>query len=150
MIEELCLNASKEQLEWMIIQLAEKIKEIDECAAECIIDNFSKEIYGYHFFRKSYENAVGEMQNSDGTSGPHWSVDEIKEISDSNGFSFEKNNFLDLAYVMNMLYSDYSSIFGEDLSIYLRICVAFFADPDAPDGKAYRYYEAMRPTSNNG
>lgn len=45
---------------------------------------------------------------------------------------------------MNMMYSDYRSVVGNDADMYYKLSKAFLEDPDAPEGKAFLYYKAMR------
>lgn len=45
---------------------------------------------------------------------------------------------------MNMVYSDYYGSIPDTAESYFKVAKAFLMDKDAPEGKAYRYYKAMR------
>lgn len=49
----------------------------------------------------------------------------------------------DWYYVMNMLYSDYSEIYGSDINMYIRVAKAYMRDPDAPEGKVFELWLAQ-------
>ena len=38
---------------------------------------------------------------------------------------------------MNMLYSDFTGVVGNDANIYLKMAKAYIDDPDASEGKVY-------------
>lgn len=105
-----------------------------------IIHSLYVECYGEHFSDWLAIQAVSEMKNVDGSEGEHWSISQIEDaIRQYNikGLAFNK---WDIYYVMNMLYSDYSNVFGSDTSTYAKVCKAWFEDIDVAEGKAYRYY----------
>lgn len=41
---------------------------------------------------------------------------------------------------MNMAYSDYKEIFGDNLELYVKFSKAFIKDEDAKEGKVYLYF----------
>ena len=45
---------------------------------------------------------------------------------------------------MNMIYSDYYGIISDDIKEYVKFAKRFIEDVDAPKGKAFIYYEAMK------
>ena len=47
---------------------------------------------------------------------------------------------------MNMLYSDYSEIYGSDINMYIRVAKAYMRDPDAPEGKVFDLWLAQTET----
>jgi hypothetical protein len=44
---------------------------------------------------------------------------------------------------MNMLYSDYSEIYGSGINMYIRVAKAYMHDPDAPEGKVFDLWLAQ-------
>ena len=42
---------------------------------------------------------------------------------------------------MNMAYSDYKDIFGDDVEIYVKFSKCFIEDEDAKEGKVYLYFK---------
>lgn len=73
-----------------------------------------------------------------------WTVMETTQVANSSGIKFDKFNKYDWNYVMNMIYSDYVSILGSNVSSYAKMAEKFLMDKDAPDGKALRYAMAMK------
>lgn len=67
-------------------------------------------------------------------------VEELsKAVSAPKGY-----NRHDLAYVANMLFSDFYGVVGESADTFLKMASAFLDDKDGLEGKAYRYYVAMK------
>ena len=103
-----------------------------------------KEIYGLHFNDWLLDEATKNMRNEDGTTGPHWSLEETTAVAKSNDLSFLKFNQYDWNYVLNMMYSDYYGAVPNDTNTYIRLALKFLEDKDAKEGKAYCYYMAMK------
>ena len=61
------------------------------------------------------------------------------QIADQQGITQKA----DWYYVMNMLYSDYSEIYGSDINMYIRVAKAYMRDPDAPEGKVFDLWLAQ-------
>ena len=101
-------------------------------------------VYGNHFTKWKYDCAVSMLDNKDGTKGAHWSSSDIISLAKSKGASFKGYNEYDFAYAMNMIYSDYYGAIDNTVEAYYRVALAFIEDKDAPEGKAYRYYKAMK------
>lgn len=49
----------------------------------------------------------------------------------------------DMYYTINMLYSDYKMMFGENEEMYHKLAYHFIHDEDAPADKVKRYFYAM-------
>lgn len=84
--------------------------------------------YGKHLDEDTYNRAIALLENKDGTQGAKWSVDSIREKS---GMDFDSKNYTlyDFAYVVNAMYSDYSSVFTEP-SFYLKMARLYLEDVD--------------------
>ena len=95
--------------------------------------------YGPHFDEHLAKKAVARMKNVDGTCGEHWTFEETNQLADQQGITQKA----DLYYVMNMLYSDYSEIYGSDINMYIRVAKAYMRDPDAPEGKVFDLWLAQ-------
>lgn len=100
--------------------------------------------YGCHIFSEDlYEEATSYFVNPDGSKGPHWSITTIKEKS---GIDFDTKDYTcyDYAYVVNMLYSDYSIVFVEP-TYYLKMAKAYLTDEDYPgeDASERAYHDAV-------
>lgn len=83
------------------------------------------------------------LQNEDGTKGPHWTFDQVKQVMAQKGIQADPIEF----YVsLNAMYSDYCKVFrkygvGEKLDFYIDMAKAFIEDKDAEKGKVASYYE---------
>lgn len=77
---------------------------------------------------------VNEMQNADGTTGAHWTVEETSGVGVPDGISALCWNT-----VMNMMYSDYFDVadrYGVNTpEFYAEMAKAFLFDKDAKQGK---------------
>lgn len=104
-----------------------------------------KEEYGCHIFDEElYTDATAHFVNPDGSHGPHWSVSTIKAKSGISNFDEKEYTLHDYAYVVNMLYSDYGSIFSEP-SYYLRMAKHYLTDSDFYGNPAERaYHDAIK------
>lgn len=99
---------------------------------------------GYHFNEEILHEALEHMVNDDGSKAPKWSIVDTTQVAKNNNITFDNFNEYDWNYVMNMMYSDYVTIFGDNLTYYLKMTTKFLMDKDAPEGKALRYYMAMK------
>lgn len=85
-----------------------------------------------------------QMENVDGTHGPHWSMDDVKKVMAQKNVECDPVAFF---VAMNMMYSDYSkvaqSLGVSNMDFYIKMAKAFLDDPDSVDGreKLARYYE---------
>lgn len=91
------------------------------------------------------KKAASEMKNVDGTSGQHWTLEETTKVMDQNGVHANK---YDWYYLMNMLHSDYSHLWGEDVAQYVKFAKAYINDPDAGAGKVFICGELENITTN--
>lgn len=142
MYKELLQSATNEQLHLFANTLFERLRPLPD-----MLDETESILYesvcGPHFNEHTLSKALSNMANDDGTKGGHWSVQDTNNVAAQTGIQLNKYNEYDWNYVMNMLYSDYYTIGGDDPQFYARMAFRFLADTDAPDGKAYKYYKAM-------
>lgn len=103
-----------------------------------------KEVYGCHFSDWLLKKATEKMINEDGSYGSHWSLSETTSVAKQYDIKFEKFNEYDWSYVMNMIYSDYFGSVPNDVSTYAKMSKKFLDDKDACEGKALKYYLAMK------
>lgn len=84
------------------------------------------------------------MQNEDGTTGPHWSMDQIKQVMAQKGIEEDPLKFY---LAMNATYSDLCKVFkkygiGNKIDTYIDFAKAFWLnDVDAVPNKLAAYYE---------
>lgn len=106
-------------------------------------------VNGYHFDEDTLNDIYEDMVNDDGSRVPKWSVEETNSVARSNGISFRDFNEYDWNYAMNMIYSDYCEVLGDNVTSYVRMAHKFLNDKDAPDGKALRYAMCMKKKTTN-
>ncbi len=131
---------AREYLDYVITELKSLNKDLYK-EIEC--DLYQK-IYGPHFTEWLVKEATEAMENEDGTTGTHWDINQTDSMAKSNNVQFTHFNNYDFNYVMNMLYSDFYQIYANDTAVYVRLAKAWIMDKDAPEGKAFRYYMAMK------
>lgn len=96
------------------------------------------------FSKEMAEKWTKKMKNEDGTKGPHWSIDQVRQFK--NQYSV-KHDLYELWVTMNMLYSDYckaaKKLDVNKVEFYLEMAKAFLDDEDAVDEKLAAYYECV-------
>lgn len=92
--------------------------------------------------RKTAQEWVRKMQNSDGSTGEHWTYDQTTQVLKQRGIDCDPAEFYAL---MNAMWSDYCKIaqkFGVDnVDFWADLAKAFLCDKDAEHDKAALYYE---------
>lgn len=88
---------------------------------------------------------TAHMVNTDGSTGPHWSMEQTEIVKNQRGINW---NALEFWVAMNMVYSDYSEVFKtygvrDKIYLYADIAYAFLADADAEPGKLAKYYNSI-------
>ena len=82
------------------------------------------------------------MKNEDGTKGPHWTMEQVKQVMAQKGIEC---NPLEMYPVMNALYSDYCSVLKKwnmnKIDFYVDLACSWINDSDAVPNKASAYYE---------
>ncbi len=85
-----------------------------------------------------------KMKNSDGTSGPHWKLEQTNALMEKLGVSL---NPIEFYVAANMMYSDYCGVakkFGLDTpDFYGHMAKAFLEDKDAGPDKLKKYFEEV-------
>lgn len=144
MHEYLIREASDTQLREFASNALSMLKETHHDLYEELEDYLYKEMYGCHFNAWLLKKALSHMENEDGTSGGHWSLDQTTSVAKQYDIKFTDFNEYDWNYIMNMIYSDYYGVVPNDLKTYVYMAKRFLEDKDAVRGKAYHYYMSMR------
>ena len=100
-------------------------------------------VYGEHFDKETSHAAVAGMQNTDGSVGEHWDLEQTTNAAKQAGIVFKRFNEYDFYFVLNMLYSDNYGVFGNDSNTYIQLAKAWLEDIDVAEGKAWRYYQKV-------
>lgn len=99
------------------------------------------------FNRAAAMHWAERMKNADGSSGPHWTMEQTSAVADGMGIDPEKIPRWAWGVTMNMMYSDYYDVaveFGLDRKeFYAALAKAFLLDKDGPGPtrKLMEYYE---------
>ena len=136
--------ATPEQIKEFVRDTLSMLKATDKDLYDKLEMDLYKEVYGCHFNDWLLECALDKMQNEDGTMGGHWTLEQTNSVAKQNGILFTNFNEYDWNYVMNMMYSDYYGVVSNEVSSYVKLAKKFLMDKDAPSGKAYHYYMAMK------
>lgn len=84
---------------------------------------------------------TANMQNADGTKGPHWTLDQAKQIMAQRNIPGNPTQFW---VAISMIYSDYCEVIkkagANTIDFYANMARAFLEDKDAMPGKLSLYY----------
>ena len=94
-----------------------------------------------HLTLEDAKHWTSKMQNADGTTGPHWTLEQTQDVAKQRGVTCDKNDFW---AAMNMMYSDYGKVAKmysvDNTNFYADMAAAFLQDKDAVDGKLVEYW----------
>lgn len=99
------------------------------------------------FDRETAMQWAANMQNADGTTGPHWTMEQTTAVAESMGIKAPVVPRWAWGVTMNMMYSDYYPVaveFGLNRpEFYAALAKAFLCDKDGPgpENKLMAYYE---------
>lgn len=94
--------------------------------------------------REMAEEWMMGLENEDGTKGPHWSMDQARQVMQQRGIEADPATYW---AVLNMMYSDYCKVFkkhgvGDRVDFYADMAAAWINDRDAdPKKKTAAYYQ---------
>lgn len=84
------------------------------------------------------------MRNSDGSSGAHWSFEQVRKAMKERGIRRDEASFF---AVINAIYSDYCVVFKDrgidDVDFYVEMACAWLDDEDAVEDKVGAYYNCV-------
>lgn len=123
-----------DKLEDIMIDLIYDLKRYDEDKAHKYKMCLYKMAYGEVLTDKMARKVVEDMKPD----GEHWSIEQTTQVKNQYGFNVRD---IDFWVVMNMAYNDYKDIFKDNIEMYARWSNAFINDPDAKEGKVFRYFE---------
>ena len=87
------------------------------------------------------EEWMETLKNEDGKIGPHWTMEQTKQVMRQKGIEVEPVTFW---VIMNVLYSDYCAVLKKHnvntVDMYADLACAWIMDKDAVKEKAGAYY----------
>lgn len=153
MFDVICQKYSGETLKTKYGDLMEKfvkkLKIADKELYDDLMDGLYVLVFGEHFNEETAKEAVSCMVNDDGTTGEHWNIEETTAVAKQNNIVFGNFNQFDWYYTLNMVYSDFSKVFGSNTEMYIKVAKSWLEDKDAPKGKAYKYYKMTKEQGVN-
>lgn len=94
------------------------------------------------FSKEMAEKWLKKLKNGDGSKGPHWEMEQAKQIMVQQG---HKCDPLEFWAALNIMYSDYYNVARKinmnTASFYAELAAAFLMDEDAVEDKLAAYYE---------
>lgn len=95
-----------------------------------------------HFDMQMAQEWTRRMQNEDGTTGPHWTIDQTNKVMEQRGVNEDPVKFW---AAMNMIYSDFVNVAKKlgisNVDFYTEMTRAFLDDKDVSGDKLAKYYE---------
>lgn len=92
--------------------------------------------------REMAEEWLANIENEDGTTGPHWTMEQAKQVMAQKGVQGDPVEFW---VALNMMYSDYckvaKKVAANNIDFYVEMAKAFLDDKDAAPHKLGMYYE---------
>lgn len=122
-----------DRLEDIMIDLVYDLKRYDEDKAHKYKMCLYKLAYGEILTEKMAQHIVEDMKPD----GEHWTIEQTTQVKNQYGFNVRD---IDFWVVMNMAYNDYKEIFKDNIEMYARWSNAFINDPDAKEGKVFKYF----------
>lgn len=114
----------------------------------CMLDKLEEHTESEtEFDRETAMQWAANMQNADGTTGPHWSMDQTTAVAEGMGIQPHEIPRWAWGVTLNMMYSDYYPVaveFGLNRpEFYAALAKAFLLDKDGPgpERKLMEYYE---------
>ena len=111
-------------------------------------DHFRESTKMMGFSREDAMHWAERMQNADGTTGPHWTMEQTSAVADARGIGRDVPRWA-WGVAMNMMYSDYYGVavdFGVNRpEFYAALARAFLMDKDGPgpEEKLCSYYRCI-------
>ena len=115
-----------------------------------------EKLHGHHdepeaatFDRETAMQWAANMQNADGTTGPHWTMEQTTAVAESMGIQAPVVPRWAWGVAMNMMYSDYYDVarkFGVNVpEFYAELAREFLTDKDGPgpEEKLCAYYRCI-------
>lgn len=88
------------------------------------------------------EEWTKSMKNEDGTKGPHWTMEQTKQVMAQKGIECDPIQFW---VTMCMMYSDYCAVLKKygmnKADVYTDLACAFLNDSDVKGDKLAKYYQ---------
>jgi len=126
-----------EKLADILEDLIEDVRHFDRS----LYDKYTMCIYEMAYGNELDETLAREIVNKMQPYAQRWSIEETEKLQ--RDYDLNDMRAEDFYVVMNQAFNDYRDIFGDDLSIYIKYTKAFINDPDAKEGKVFKYFTTI-------
>lgn len=152
------MQAYKDKLHAALREIAEcpvSMRTVEQAAAVtdllCRLDKLEDhdEPEAATFDRETAMQWAANMQNADGTAGPHWTMEQTTAVAESMGIQAPAVPRWAWGVTMNMMYSDYCMVASKygvnNAEFFADMARAFLFDKDAegPGEKLAAYYHSV-------
>ena len=141
LMDEASKNASRETMaKWgdFLCELMDHLKESHHEIYEEYWIEFYEMNFGEHLNEHLARKWVDSMKSASGD-GEHFTKSDADNYAKQIGLSFDGYNDWDWYAILNMIWSDYSGILGNNVDSYVRMAKATIEDIDVKN-KAFKYY----------
>ena len=141
LMDEASKIATPEKMkEWgsFLCEIMDHLKEYHPEVYEEEYIKFYEINYGEHLNEAMAKKWVSSMQSANGN-GEHFSKIDADNYAKQIGLTFNGYNDWDWYAILNMVWSDYSGVLGNNIDSYIRLAKATIEDIDVKN-KAFKYY----------
>ncbi len=132
----------------MIASIIETICNIDKMLGKYddgkSYDSKSDREHAHELTEDMKKSWASSMENSDGSHGAHWTVEESSSVAEQVGVKFDHVDKYDWMLALNMIYSDYGKTLMDagvaNVDVFANLAKDFLFDKDAVDPKEKLYY----------
>lgn len=122
-------------------KFVESMRVLHPAEVDKFLSNMEDEICYPPLTEAQAKEYVSHMKNKDGSTGEHWTLEQVKAFMQSHS-EYSSLNALDFYVAINMMYSDYYKA-AYTTDNYAALAKDFIGDKDAPKNKVVRYMKAM-------
>ena len=124
------------QMQEVLVQAVCKLKELSPTEYNNVEYCLHKVAHGGELGEDLAKSWVAQMKNKDGTTGAHWTWDQVAQLQKEKRIGKDVGTVYAL---LNMMYSDYYNP-KFDLNIYIEMVKDWLNDPDVGECKTLKYY----------
>lgn len=115
--------------------------EMDRMPGNRAMSGYSESTYMPEFNDRMAKEWTAKMENEDGSRGPHWTIEQTKQVQAQRGITCDP---LEFWVAINAMYSDYCKVAkthnANTIEFYADMAKAFLDDKDAKPDKLALYY----------
>lgn len=131
-IDEILKKDEKEKLKIVVLEMVDFIKRKDITEHQ----KFEKILYTFAFAETITPNLAEKWVNQMRPKAK-WTREETDDFLKKKKLLLNPNEFF---VAMNLMYSDYNNVIGDDVDKYIIMAIDFLKDEDAVKNKLYNYY----------